>query len=53
MAIEAADKQPVPITMRGQMSGNPTYTMLLLGLGRRISAFRPPPCRKLRIFAAA
>jgi phosphotransferase system enzyme I (PtsI) len=33
MAIEAADRKKVPINMCGQMSGNPTYTMLLLGLG--------------------
>jgi phosphoenolpyruvate-protein phosphotransferase (PTS system enzyme I) len=35
MAIEAADKKSVPINMCGQMSGNPLYTMLLLGMGLR------------------
>jgi phosphotransferase system enzyme I (PtsI) len=35
MAIEAANRKPIPINMCGQMSGNPTYTMLLLGLGLR------------------
>jgi phosphotransferase system enzyme I (PtsI) len=35
MAIEAADRKGVPIAMCGQMSGNPAYTMLLLGLGLR------------------
>jgi phosphotransferase system enzyme I (PtsI) len=35
MALDAADKKPIPITMCGQMSGNPTYTMLLLGMGLR------------------
>src|SRR5208337_4253809 len=35
MAIDAAGKKPIPITMCGQMSGNPAYTMLLLGLGLR------------------
>ena len=35
MAIDAADKKPIPVTMCGQMSGNPNYTMLLLGLGLR------------------
>ncbi|MGD0516719.1 MAG: phosphoenolpyruvate--protein phosphotransferase [Thermoguttaceae bacterium] len=33
MAIEAAARKNVPINMCGQMSGNTTYTMLLLGLG--------------------
>jgi phosphoenolpyruvate-protein phosphotransferase (PTS system enzyme I) len=33
MAIEAAGRKNVPINMCGQMSGNTTYTMLLLGLG--------------------
>ena len=41
MAIEAADKKPIPITMCGQMSGNPTYTMLLLGLGLRHFSVSP------------
>ncbi len=34
-SIEAADKRSIPINMCGQMSGNPNYTMLLLGLGLR------------------
>ena len=33
MAIEVAGRKNVPINMCGQMSGNTTYTMLLLGLG--------------------
>jgi phosphotransferase system enzyme I (PtsI) len=33
MAIEAADRRKVPISMCGQMSGSPLYTMLLLGMG--------------------
>jgi phosphoenolpyruvate-protein phosphotransferase (PTS system enzyme I) len=41
MAIDAADKKPIPITMCGQMSGNPTYTMLLLGLGLRHFSVTP------------
>ena len=41
MAIEAADKKPIPINMCGQMSGNPTYTMLLLGLGLRHFSVTP------------
>jgi phosphoenolpyruvate-protein phosphotransferase (PTS system enzyme I) len=35
MSIDAADRKQVPINMCGQMSGNPTYTMLLLGMGLR------------------
>ncbi len=41
MAIDAADKKPIPITMCGQMSGNPIYTMLLLGLGLRHFSVSP------------
>ncbi len=41
MAIDAAKKKPVPITMCGQMSGNPNYTMLLLGLGLRQFSVAP------------
>jgi phosphoenolpyruvate-protein phosphotransferase (PTS system enzyme I) len=41
MAIGAADKKPIPITMCGQMSGNPNYTMLLLGLGLRHFSVSP------------
>ncbi|MGD0896611.1 MAG: phosphoenolpyruvate--protein phosphotransferase [Thermoguttaceae bacterium] len=35
MAIEAADRKGLPINMCGQMSGNPAYTMLLIGMGLR------------------
>lgn len=35
MAIEAAGRKGVPINMCGQMSSNPVYTMLLVGLGLR------------------
>ena len=41
MSIEAADKKPIPITMCGQMSGNPTFTMLLLGMGLRHFSVSP------------
>ena len=41
MAIEAAARKNVPINMCGQMSGNPTYTMLLLGLGLRRFSVAP------------
>jgi phosphotransferase system enzyme I (PtsI) len=40
-AIGAANKKPIPITMCGQMSGNSTYTMLLLGLGLRNFSVSP------------
>jgi phosphoenolpyruvate-protein phosphotransferase (PTS system enzyme I) len=41
MAIQAANRKPVPINMCGQMSGNPAYTMLLLGLGLRQFSVTP------------
>jgi phosphoenolpyruvate-protein phosphotransferase (PTS system enzyme I) len=41
MAIEAAARKKVPINMCGQMSGNPIYTMLLLGLGLRRFSVAP------------
>ena len=39
--IQAAAKANVPVNMCGQMSGNPLYTILLLGLGLR--QFSVPP----------
>ena len=41
MAIEAADRKGVPISMCGQMSGSPLYTMLLLGMGLRRFSVSP------------
>ena len=41
MAIQAADRKSVPINMCGQMSGNPLYTMLLLGMGLRHFSVTP------------
>jgi phosphotransferase system enzyme I (PtsI) len=35
MAIEAANRAQIPITLCGQMSSNPVFTMLLLGMGLR------------------
>ncbi len=35
MTVEAAQKKSVPVNLCGQMSGSPTYTMLLLGMGLR------------------
>ncbi len=40
-AIQAADLNSVPIDLCGQMSGNPIYTMLLLGLGLRHFSVSP------------
>ncbi|MEM9353152.1 MAG: phosphoenolpyruvate--protein phosphotransferase [Planctomycetota bacterium] len=41
MAVSAARKRSVPIGMCGQMSGNPIYTMLLLGMGLRSLSVTP------------
>ncbi len=41
MAIKAANKAAVPISMCGQMCGDPVYTMLLLGLGLRTLSVTP------------
>ncbi|MCG8451390.1 MAG: phosphoenolpyruvate--protein phosphotransferase [Pirellulales bacterium] len=41
MAVQTAVKHHVPISMCGQMSGNPMYTMLLLGLGLRNLSVTP------------
>ena len=35
MVIDAGKKHKIPITMCGEMAGNPNYTRLLLGLGLR------------------
>jgi len=35
MTVEAARRKSVPVNLCGQMSGSPTYTMLLLGMGLR------------------
>ena len=41
MAIEAAGRKELPISMCGQMSGSPLYTMLLLGMGLRQFSVTP------------
>ena len=41
MAIDVADARGKPISLCGQMSGNPMYTMLLLGLGLRSLSVTP------------
>jgi phosphotransferase system enzyme I (PtsI) len=41
MALVAANGKGVPISLCGQMSGNPVYTMLLLGMGLRQFSVSP------------
>jgi phosphotransferase system enzyme I (PtsI) len=41
MALDVANQHNVPIGMCGQMSGNPQYTMLLIGLGLRSFSATP------------
>jgi phosphoenolpyruvate-protein phosphotransferase (PTS system enzyme I) len=54
--IDAADRGGRPVNLCGQMSGNPVYTMLLLGLGLRRFSVAPREipeiknvCRKVTI----
>jgi phosphoenolpyruvate-protein phosphotransferase (PTS system enzyme I) len=41
MAVRTSKQHEVPISMCGQMCGNPLYTMLLLGLGLRSLSLTP------------
>ena len=41
MTIEAGARKSTPVNMCGQMSGNPMYTMLLLGMGLRQFSVTP------------
>jgi phosphotransferase system enzyme I (PtsI) len=41
MAVKTAKQHEVPISMCGQMCGNPLYTMLLLGMGLRSLSVTP------------
>ncbi|HEY4234247.1 MAG TPA: phosphoenolpyruvate--protein phosphotransferase [Lacipirellulaceae bacterium] len=41
MSIDTAMRHNVPISMCGQMCGNPLYTMLLLGMGLRTLSVTP------------
>ena len=41
MAVRTAKQHEVPISMCGQMCGNPLYTMLLLGMGLRSLSVTP------------
>jgi len=47
MVIDAGKKHKIPITMCGEMAGNPNYTRVLLGLGLR--EFSMPPNSILEI----
>ena len=48
MAARAAQVGSVPLTMCGQMCGNTTYTMLLLGLGFRTLSVAPSAIPELK-----
>ena len=41
MTVQAGLRKSVPVSLCGQMSGNPTYTMLLLGMGLRQLSMTP------------
>src|SRR5262249_34105497 len=41
LVIRAADKQEIAVNVCGEMSGEPMYTMLLLGLGLRQLSMAP------------
>jgi phosphotransferase system enzyme I (PtsI) len=41
MSIDTANRHNVPISMCGQMCGNPLYTMMLIGMGLRTLSLTP------------
>jgi phosphotransferase system enzyme I (PtsI) len=41
MVVNAGNRKGIPVNLCGQMSGNPAYTMLLLGLGLRQMSMTP------------
>ena len=47
MTIEAGDQGRIPVTMCGEMAGDPRYTRLLLGLG--LTAFSMHPASVLEV----
>jgi phosphotransferase system enzyme I (PtsI) len=48
MAVQAADRKAVPISLCGQMSGNPVYSMLLIGLGLRQFSVSPGALQEVK-----
>jgi len=48
MAIDVAQARDKPISLCGQMSGNPMYTMLLLGLGLRSLSVTPAAAPEIK-----
>ena len=40
--IRAADRTDTPVSLCGEMAGQPEFTMLLLGLGLRSLSMTPP-----------
>jgi phosphotransferase system enzyme I (PtsI) len=48
MTVRAAAPKTVPVSLCGQMSGSPTYTMLLLGMGLRSLSVAPSAVREIK-----
>jgi len=48
MAVRTANEHSIPISLCGQMGGNPMYTMLLLGLGLRSFSVTPAAVPELK-----
>jgi phosphotransferase system enzyme I (PtsI) len=49
MTIDAAGRKSIPVNLCGQMSGNPVYTMLLLGLGLRQLSVAPAVIPEIKL----
>ncbi len=48
MTIQAGLRQSIPVNLCGQMSGNPTYAMLLLGMGLRRFSVAPSAIAEIK-----